>query len=341
MDILKNSLQALFLTLAFSALLAPIMINLLYKFNQVSGIKKSKIGGGDGDNTLFMKIMKSTTTNGTPNMGGVLVWVVVPIMTLFLVPVTPVIKTFLFGFILFGLWGFIDVVIFTNGFKKNEKMRQFQETFEWRMGKLIFSILMNIGVMFLLKNTGAIESFNFTNLLLINFSPLIVVISGIVGQFAIYSAELTDGADGLMIGIFTIITISMSVTLFVQQKYDFLPILGIILGVQFIDLYFNIPPARFWNGGPGAMPLGFSMFFIAFVTNNLLPYFVMSSITWLIMLSSMIQILSMKFFKRRVFKIAPIHHHFQANGWPQYKVVMRFWLFTAITCTLGVYLALL
>lgn len=341
MDILKNSLQALFLTLVSSALLAPIMINLLYKFNQVSGIKKSKIGGGDGDNTLFMKIMKSTTTNGTPNMGGVLVWVVVPIMTLFLVPVTPVIKTFLFGFILFGLWGFIDVVIFTNGFKKNEKMRQFQETFEWRMGKLIFSILMNIGVMFLLKNTGAIESFNFTNLLLINFSPLIVVISGIVGQFAIYSAELTDGADGLMIGIFTIITISMSVTLFVQQKYDFLPILGIILGVQFIDLYFNIPPARFWNGGPGAMPLGFSMFFIAFVTNNLLPYFVMSSITWLIMLSSMIQILSMKFFKRRVFKIAPIHHHFQANGWPQYKVVMRFWLFTAITCTLGIYLALL
>ena len=341
MDILKNSLQALFLTLVSSALLAPIMINLLYKFNQVSGIKKSKIGGGDGDNTLFMKIMKSTTTNGTPNMGGVLVWVVVPIMTLFLVPVTPVIKTFLFGFILFGLWGFIDVVIFTNGFKKNEKMRQFQETFEWRMGKLIFSILMNIGVMFLLKNTGAIESFNFTNLLLINFSPLIVVISGIVGQFAIYSAELTDGADGLMIGIFTIITIAMIVTLFVQQKYDFLPILGIILGVQFIDLYFNIPPARFWNGGPGAMPLGFSMFFIAFVTNNLLPYFVMSSITWLIMLSSMIQILSMKFFKRRVFKIAPIHHHFQANGWPQYKVVMRFWLFTAITCTLGVYLALL
>ncbi len=341
MDILKNSLQALFLTIVSSALLAPIMINLLYKFNQVSGIKKSKIGGGDGDNTLFMKIMKSTTTNGTPNMGGVLVWVVVPIMTLLLVPVTPVIKTFLFGFILFGLWGFIDVVVFTNGFKKNEKMRQFQETFEWRMGKLVFSILMNIGVMFMLKSTGVIESFNFTNLLLINFSPLIVVISGIVGQFAIYSAELTDGADGLMIGIFTIITIAMSAILFVQQKYEFLPILGILLGVQFIDLYFNIPPARFWNGGPGAMPLGFSMFFIALVTNNLLPYFVMSSITWLIMLSSMIQILSMKFFKKRVFKIAPIHHHFQANGWPQYKVVMRFWLFTAITCTLGVYLALL
>lgn len=341
MDILKNSLQALFLTVVFSALLAPIMINLLYRFNQVSGIKKSKIGGGDGDNTLFMKIMKSTTTNGTPNMGGVLVWIVVPVMTLLLVPVTPVIKTFLFGFILFGLWGFIDVVIFTNGFKKNEKMRQFQETFEWRMGKLIFSILMNIGVMFLLHKTGVVQSFNLTNLLLINFSPLVVSISGIVGQFAIYSAELTDGADGLMIGIFTIITIAMSITLFVQQKYEFLPILGIILGVQFIDLYFNIPPARFWNGGPGAMPLGFSMFFIALVTNNLLPYFLMSSITWLIMLSSMIQILSMKFFHKRVFKIAPIHHHFQANGWPQYKVVMRFWLFTAITCTLGVYIALL
>ena len=65
------------------------------------------------------------------------------------------------------------------------------------------------------------------------------------------------------------------------------------------------------------MPLGFTMFFLAIVTNNLIPYFFMSSITWVIMLSSLIQIVSMKFFNRRVFKIAPIHHHFQANGWPQ------------------------
>ncbi|HPR91883.1 MAG TPA: hypothetical protein PLR64_01350, partial [Candidatus Dojkabacteria bacterium] len=172
-------------------------------------------------------------------------------------------------------------------------------------------------------------------------TPLVAILSGVVGQFAIYSTELTDGADGLMIGIMTIITIFLSFLLILQGQYDFLPILLIILGVEIIDLYFNIPPARFWNGGPGAMPLGFTMFFVALVTNNLIPYIFMSSITWLIMLSSFIQIISLRFFKKRVFKIAPIHHHFQANGWPQYKVVMRFWLFTLATCILGFYLGII
>ncbi len=339
-DILKNSIELLFVSILVSAIFAPIMINLLYKFNQVSGIKKNKIGGGDGDNSLFMKIMRSTATNGTPNMGGILIWIVVPILTAIFVPLTPLVKVFLFGFILFGLWGFIDVVVFTNGFKNNEKMKAFQETFEWRLAKLSFSILLNIGVMFLLYKTGAFTSISFFELFAINVTPVILVLLGIVGQFAIYSAELTDGADGLMIGIFSIINISMMILLFIQEQYVFLPILGIILGTQIIDLYFNIPPARFWNGGPGAMPLGYAMFFIAIVTDNIPAYIFMSSITWIIMASSAIQIFSMKFFKKRVFKIAPVHHHLQANGWPQYKVVMRFWLFTILGCVVGLYVGL-
>jgi phospho-N-acetylmuramoyl-pentapeptide-transferase len=339
-EILKISLEALFITTVVSAIFAPIMISILYKFNQVSGIKKSKIGAGDGDNTLFMRIMNTTLTNGTPNMGGILIWIIVPTLTFLLIPLTPLIKVFLIGFVLFGFWGFIDVAIFTNGFKHNEKIKAFQETFEWRMIKLIFSILLNLGVMYLLYRTELFPSVNLMDILIINTTPIILLITAIVGQFAIYSAELTDGADGLMIGIFTAINIALLFLLTIQGKNEFIPILSIILGVQIIDLYFNIPPARFWNGGPGAMPLGFSMFFIALVTNNLVPYFIMSSVTWLIMASSAIQIISLKFFKKRVFKIAPIHHHFQANGWPQYKVTMRFWLFTLATCILGLYIGL-
>jgi phospho-N-acetylmuramoyl-pentapeptide-transferase len=288
-----------------------------------------------------MRIMNSTLTNGTPNMGGILIWIVVPALVALLVPMDPVIKVFLFGFVLFGFWGFIDVAIFTNSFKHNEKIKAFQETFEWRLGKLTFSILLNIGVMYLLYRTGTFDTLNIMDLFVINITPLILVIAGTVGQFAIYSAELTDGADGLMIGIFTAINIALISILLIQGQFQFVPILTIILGVQIVDLYFNIPPARFWNGGPGAMPLGFTMFFVALVTNNVIPYFIITSITWLIMASSAIQIISLKFFKKRVFKIAPIHHHFQANGWPQYKVVMRFWLFTLFTCIVGIYVALL
>jgi len=149
-DVIKRSLEFLFISTFASLVFAPIMISFLYKFNQVSGITKSKIGAGDGDNSLFMKIMKTTTTNGTPNMGGLIILVIVPIVVLLFVPLTEMTRVFLTGFVLFGLWGLIDVVIFTNGFKHNEKMKAFQETFEWRLGKLIFSILLNIGIMLLL-----------------------------------------------------------------------------------------------------------------------------------------------------------------------------------------------
>jgi UDP-N-acetylmuramyl pentapeptide phosphotransferase/UDP-N-acetylglucosamine-1-phosphate transferase len=208
-DILKTSTETLFIAIVASAIFAPIMISILYKFNQVSGIKKNKIGAGDGDNSLFMRIMNTSLTNGTPNMGGILIWILVPLLTLALVPMTPVIKIFLIGFVLFGFWGFIDVAIFTNGFKNNEKVKAFQETFEWRMGKLTFSILLNIGVMYLLSKTGEVTTINLLDLIVINTTPIIFILTGVIGQFAIYSAELTDGSDGLMIGIFTIINLAM------------------------------------------------------------------------------------------------------------------------------------
>ena len=339
--ILKESLDYLFISTVASVILAPIMIGILYRFNQVSGLKKTKLGSTNGTNSMFLRIMDSTKTNGTPNMGGILIWLVVPIITYLLVPLTPSLEVLLIGFLLFGFWGFVDVAFFTNRLKNNPRMKALQESFEWRLGKLLIAILLNIGIMFLLYNTGEFNSLSIAKVLTIAVTPAVLITAAIVGQFAIYSGELTDGLDGLMIGIFTIITSAFIMLLLIQGKFEFLPFLAIMLGVQVVDLYFNIPPARFWNGGPGAMPLAFSLFFIGLVTNNLPAYFLMTSITWIIMGSSAIQILSMKFLKKRVFKIAPLHHHFQAMGWPQYKVTMRFWLFTLFACIVGIYVGIL
>ncbi|MDX9739033.1 MAG: hypothetical protein RBT33_01570 [Candidatus Dojkabacteria bacterium] len=339
--ILKESLDYLLISTIASIILAPIMIGVLYRFNQVSGLKKTELGSAKGTNSMFLRIMNSTKTNGTPNMGGILIWLVVPIITYIFVPMTPSLQVLLIGFLLFGFWGFVDVAIFTNGLKNNARMKALQETFEWRLAKLLIAILLNLGVMFLLYNTGEFNILSITKVLTISVTPAILIIAAIVGQFAIYSGELTDGLDGLMIGIFTIITSAFTMLLLVQGKYEFLPFLAIMLGVQVVDLYFNIPPARFWNGGPGAMPIAFSLFFIGLITNNLPAYFLMTSVTWIIMGSSAIQLLSLKFLKRRIFKIAPLHHHFQAVGWPQYKVTMRFWLFTLFACILGVYVGIL
>jgi phospho-N-acetylmuramoyl-pentapeptide-transferase len=341
LEALRSGLSDFFISTVTAILFAPIMISLLYKFNQVSGVKKTKLAEGKGTNALFLRIMNTQKTNGTPNMGGLMIWILVPILTYILVDLTPVIEVFLIGFSLFGLWGFIDVAIFTNGFKNNEKVRAFQETFWWRFGKLVVAIILNFFIMLMLYNTGEFESLSFFNVFSISITPTVIAILSVIGQFAIYSAELTDGLDGLMIGIFGIIDIAFIVLLLIQGQYTFIPILMILLGVIVVDLYFNIPPARFWNGGPGAMPLGFTFFFIGIVTDNLIPYFFITGITWVIMLSSMIQLVSWKFFKKRIFKIAPLHHHFQAIGWPQYKIVMRFWLFTAFACIVGIYFGLL
>lgn len=349
MAVLKESLKYLFISTTVSILLAPVMINILYKFNQVSGIKKTKLGSREGTNSIFMRLMKTTQTNGTPNMGGILIWIIVPIITYIFLPkfllyndyLIPQIRVLLIGFLLFGFWGFIDVAIFTNGFKNNEKVKAMQETFEWRVGKLVITILLNLAIMFLLYKTGTFNTLSLTNTLSISITPAILLIIAVISQFAIYSGEIADGLDGLMVGMFILIVSSMMVLLFVQNQFEFLPFLAITLGVLVVDLYFNIPPARFWNGGPGAMPLAFAMFFIGLVTNNLIPYLFMSIMTWIIMTSSAIQIVSMKFFHKRVFKIAPIHYHLQAVGWPQYKITMRFWLFTLFACILGIFVGLL
>ncbi|MCD4756146.1 hypothetical protein K8R20_00825 [bacterium] len=339
-EVLKDSLNGFFLSTFVSIVFAPIVISLLYKFNQVSGIKKTRLAEGKGTNALFMRIMNTQKTNGTPNMGGVIVWILVPILTYLLVDITPVIEVLLIGFALFGFWGFIDVAIFTNSFKNKPKVRIFQETFWWRFGKLFVVTLLNIFILFLLFNTGEFDSLSFFNVISLSISPLLIILLGLVGQFAVYSAEISDGLDGLMIGIFAIVNVAFIVLLLLQGLYTYIPILTIVLGVVIVDLYFNIPPARFWNGGPSAIPLGFLFFFIALTTNNLIPYLLITGMTWIIMLSSMIQLVSLKFFKKRVFKIAPLHHHFQALGWPQYKIVMRFWLFTAFASIVGIYLGL-
>jgi phospho-N-acetylmuramoyl-pentapeptide-transferase len=341
LEALKSGFVHFFIATLTAIIFAPIMISLLYKFNQVSGIKKTKLAEGKGTNALLLRIMNTQKTNGTPNMGGLIIWILVPFLTYLLTDLTPILKVLLIGFALFGFWGFIDVALFTNGFKNCERFTAFQETFWWRLGKLVIAIIVNYIVMLLLYNSGEFQGLTFFGSYTISITPLILVIISTLGQFAIYSAELTDGLDGLMVGIFSIIDIAFITLLLIQGYYIYIPILMILLGVLVVDLYFNIPPARFWNGGPGAMPLGFIFFFIGLVTNNLFPYLFITGITWLIMFSSILQLISMRFLKKRIFKIAPLHHHFQAIGWPQYKIVMRFWLFTAFASIVGIYLGLL
>lgn len=340
-DILLHIFNSLFTAFIIAAVFAPIMINILYRANQTAAHKKAKLGGGiEEDNSLYLKIMNVSGKNGIPNMGGILVWLVVPLTMWITLDLgkNQAYNLIIFSFLIFGFWGFLDV-LFTNLIKNNPDLKTFQEKFGVRLVRFFAAAVFSMVIIYLGWDKDIIDEVNLL-LLTIPLSLPLVLILGIVGQFAVYSAEITDGLDGLMIGIFGISFTAFAALILFQGHYELLPVIGIMIGVILVDLYFNINPARFYNGGPGAMPLGFVAFFMALLTDNLIPYFLIFGITWLIMSSSMIQILSMRFFKKRVFKMAPIHHHFQVMGWSETKITMRFWLIDMVFAIIGIYIGI-
>jgi phospho-N-acetylmuramoyl-pentapeptide-transferase len=164
----------------------------------------------------------------------------------------------------------------------------------------------------------------------------VVPIFGFVLSLAVYALDIYDGADGLFSGTLIINLFGLILLLIAQGNLDYLPLLFIIMGTIIVFLYFNIPPARVWMGASGAMPIALVLFFVAFMTDSFLAFFIMSLMQWIVFASSFLQIISVRLFKRKLFKIAPLHHHFEAVGWSEYKVVMRFWLFALVFTLAGV-----
>jgi phospho-N-acetylmuramoyl-pentapeptide-transferase len=114
-----------------------------------------------------------------------------------------------------------------------------------------------------------------------------------------------------------------------------------MLGALLAFLWFNINPARFFMGDTGSMALGFTIPIIAFLTNTVavLPFIMI--IPFFEGICTIIQIVSKKVFHRKVFLVAPVHHHFEAVGWPETKVTMRFWVISAVGASVGLMLALM
>lgn len=150
-----------------------------------------------------------------------------------------------------------------------------------------------------------------------------------------FSANETDGLDGLLGGVMLFAFIALTAVAFVLGRYHLAAFGGVVIGALLAFLWFNIYPARFFMGDTGSMSLGITMGVISMLTNTtlLLPFF--ASILVIVSLSVIIQIISKKFFGRKVFLSAPIHHHFEALGWPETKVTMRFWIISIVFSVIG------
>lgn len=156
-----------------------------------------------------------------------------------------------------------------------------------------------------------------------------------------FSVNETDGLDGLAGGSLLTAYAAYGVIAFILGRYDLAIFCAVIIGALLAFLWFNIFPARFIMGDTGAMSLGVTLGIIATLTNYalLLPLigfvFVMESA------SALIQMGSKRFLHRKVFISAPLHHHLEAMGWPEPKIVMRFWIISMVTAGIGVLFVLL
>ncbi len=163
------------------------------------------------------------------------------------------------------------------------------------------------------------------------------------------AVNLTDGLDGLAIGIVVMVAIAFSVLSYVCGNIKFSQYLLIpyikgageltvfcasIIGAGLGFLWFNCYPASIFMGDVGALALGGALGVVALVIKKELLLIIVGGIFVLEALSVILQVGSFKLTKKRIFKIAPLHHHFQFLGWPETKIIVRFWIIASLLALL-------
>ncbi len=168
------------------------------------------------------------------------------------------------------------------------------------------------------------------------YIPLFIFI--IVGSAN--AVNITDGLDGLAGGLVVIAFASLAAIAYMKGLLILTAFCAVIAGATLAFLWFNIPPARFYMGDTGALSLGATLGVIAMLTNSVLILPFIGFIFVIETLSVILQLTSKKLTGKKIFHIAPLHHHFEHMGWPEWQITMRFWMVGAIVAGFGLILGL-
>lgn len=169
----------------------------------------------------------------------------------------------------------------------------------------------------------------------------------IITALVLYASGVIDGIDGLSGGVFAAVFASYTIIATAQEQYNVAAFSASILGGTLAFLWFNIPPARFYMTETGTMALTLTIAVLAFTTDTLgggIGVSVLPLIGALLMVtvaSNVIQVTAKRLWGVKVFRIAPLHHHFEAIGWSGPKVTMRYWILAIMCAFLGVLVALI
>lgn len=163
----------------------------------------------------------------------------------------------------------------------------------------------------------------------------------ILVTLAVFSGGVIDGLDGLSGGVLANIFAAYSGIAFFQNQIDISAFCAVIASSILAFLWFNVPPARFYMSETGMMGLTTTIAAVAFLTDAVMVLPLIALPLVIESLSVIIQLFSKRFLGHKVFLVAPIHHHFEAIGWPAEKVVMRFWILSTASAAFGMIVQLI
>ena len=268
---------------------------------------------------------------GTPTMGGVLI-----LLGLFS------------GILLWGnlsshyVWFLLFIVTFFgllgayDDYKKIKYKNSSGISFKF---KIISQILIALVAMLMLSHFSQHEEL--TNLYFPFFKNLIVNLGWFFIPFAIFvivgssnAVNLTDGLDGLATVPVILVAACLKIT-YIEGMGEASVFCGAIIGSCLGFLWFNAPPAKIFMGDTGSLALGGSLGAIGVITKHEIVLAITGGLFVLEAVSVIVQVLSFKLTGKRVFRMAPIHHHFEKKGWPESTVVIRFWIISIILAMIG------
>lgn len=257
---------------------------------------------------------------GTPTMGGLFLILSGVIVILGNGLIDKTVLWLLFLMIGHGILGFLD------DFIKAEKKRNLGLTAKQKiMGQLILSIIFCFGCVEMLHLPCAISIPFTASDISIGWLYYLFVILVIVG--ASNAVNLTDGLDGLASGCCTVAFMAYAAFCYINGLYDIAAFIIIMAGCCIGFLFFNYHPAKIFMGDTGSLALGGALAGIAVMTRTELLLVVLGMVFVVEALSVIIQVASFKLYGKRVFKMSPLHHHFELSGWSEVNVVWLFWGF--------------
>jgi len=324
-----------------SFMIAPLVLKFLLKNKIYKQIRQ------DPDAPIFTAIHEKK--GGTPTMGGMIFWLVT-----FFIAFTVLILSFIFG----GIWNFFNFVtreqtiLILGSMMLAALIGIVDDIFNiYRIGPkggglpmkvrlILHTLIASIGAWwFYVKLEWDILYVPFVGNVHLGLWYIPFFIFIIVGTA--FAMNETDGLDGLAGGVSFMALIPYIAIAFLLGRFDLASLLAVVMGGVLAFLWYNIHPAKFFMGDTGSMTLGILFGFLAMYTNTalFLPLFLF--IPFFEALSVIIQMFSKKFLKRKIFLSTPIHHTFEAIGWPETNVTMRFWLMQGMAMIFGLLIYLL